>query len=83
MGESNTVVSAYTLYRHLQQYCSHPSNYVLAKGGLYAVYQASHDIITDPNDRIERSGEYCFTFVNPSVFVCLSVCTNNYDKVKT
>ena len=25
MGESNTVVSAYTLYRHLQQYCSHPS----------------------------------------------------------
>ena len=24
-GESNTVVSAYTLYRHLQQYCSHPS----------------------------------------------------------
>ena len=25
MGESNTVVSANTLYRHLQQYCSHPS----------------------------------------------------------
>ena len=25
MGESNTVVNAYTLYRHLQQYCSHPS----------------------------------------------------------
>ena len=25
MGESNTVVSAYTLYRHLQQYCSHLS----------------------------------------------------------
>ena len=25
MGESNTVVSAYTLYRHLQQYCSHKS----------------------------------------------------------
>ena len=23
MGESNTVASAYTLYRHLQQYCSH------------------------------------------------------------
>ena len=28
MGESNTVVSAYTMYRHLQQYCSHPSKYV-------------------------------------------------------
>ena len=26
MDESNTVVSAYTMYRHLQQYCSHPSN---------------------------------------------------------
>ena len=27
MGESNTVVNAYTftMYRHLQQYCSHPS----------------------------------------------------------
>ena len=24
MGESNTVVSAYTMYRNLQQYCSHP-----------------------------------------------------------
>ena len=25
MGQSNTVVSAYTMYRHLQQYCSHQS----------------------------------------------------------
>ena len=25
MGESNTIVSAYTLYWHLQLYCSHPS----------------------------------------------------------
>ena len=24
IGESNTVVSAYTMYRHLQQCCSHP-----------------------------------------------------------
>ena len=29
MGESNTVASAYTWYRHLQQYCSHPSIYIL------------------------------------------------------
>ena len=28
MGESNTVVSAYTFYRHLQQYCSRPSIYL-------------------------------------------------------
>ena len=27
MGEINSVISAYTMYRHLQQYCSHPSNY--------------------------------------------------------
>ena len=27
MSESNTVVSAYTLYRDLQQYCSHPSKW--------------------------------------------------------
>ena len=25
MGEINTVVSAYTTYRHLKQHCSHPS----------------------------------------------------------
>ena len=27
--KSNTVVSAYTLYSHLPQYCSHPSNFCL------------------------------------------------------
>ena len=38
MGECNTVVSAYTLYRHLQQYCSHPSIYVeLTFEGHYTV----------------------------------------------
>ena len=26
VSESNTIVIAYTLYRHLQQYCSHPLN---------------------------------------------------------
>ena len=25
MGESNIVARAYTMYRHLQQYCTHPS----------------------------------------------------------
>ena len=25
MGESNTVISACTMYRHSQQFCSHPS----------------------------------------------------------
>ena len=27
MGECNTILSAYTLYRHLGQYCTQPSNY--------------------------------------------------------
>ena len=27
MRDSNTVESAYTLYRHLQLYCSHPTKY--------------------------------------------------------
>ena len=57
MGESNTVVSAYTLYRnycrytlyrHLQQYCSHPSIFShfkvqiikKSKGGRYTVISA-------------------------------------------
>ena len=31
MGESNTIVSAYTMYRHLQYYCSHPSIYSYEK----------------------------------------------------
>ena len=29
MGESNTVVSAYSMYRHLQHYCSHPLMWIL------------------------------------------------------
>ena len=34
MGERNTVVSAYTLYRHLQQYSSHPSTCLLGSARL-------------------------------------------------
>ena len=34
LGESNTVVSAYTMYRHLQQYCSHPSIWCFLKATL-------------------------------------------------
>ena len=28
MGECNTILSAYTLYRHLGQYCTHPSEWL-------------------------------------------------------
>ena len=31
MGESNTILSAYTLYRHLEQCCSHPSTCIIVK----------------------------------------------------
>ena len=31
MGENNTVVSACTMYGHLQQYCSHPSIFISPK----------------------------------------------------
>ena len=34
MSESKTVVSTYTLYRHLQQYCSHPSICIENTGGV-------------------------------------------------
>ena len=34
MDKNNTVVSAYTLYRHLRQYCSHIS--IGRKPGLYS-----------------------------------------------
>ena len=27
MGECNTILSAYTMYRHLEGYCTQPSNY--------------------------------------------------------
>ena len=44
MGESNTVVSAYTLYRHLQQFGSHLYQYVdyaLAKTDFVSLYRAT------------------------------------------
>ena len=53
MGESNTVVSAYTLYRHLQQYCSHPSEFsvsnVVPVNNLYFtfVFQAPYLIYVE------------------------------------
>ena len=31
MDDSNTVVSAYTMYKHLQQCCSHPSQCISLK----------------------------------------------------
>ena len=37
MVERNTFVSAYTMYRHLQQYCSHPSIYRRCKNDIDTV----------------------------------------------
>ena len=43
MGESNTVVGAYTIYRHLQQYCLDPSIwYLLQFSTLFQLYCGGH-----------------------------------------
>ena len=42
MGESSTVVSAYTMYRHLQQYCSHPSICFLSFIQVYVPHRNYH-----------------------------------------
>ena len=46
MGKKNTVVSAYTLYRHLQQYCSHPSVYsaVIGRSFIHSDCDRQHEI---------------------------------------
>ena len=52
MGESNTVVSAYmlyTLYRHLQQYCSHPSICI------FRVHDGDNSVIQDVSGKKNRS----------------------------
>ena len=38
MCESNTVVSAFTMYRHLKQYCSHPSIYYMIDPSYYDIF---------------------------------------------
>ena len=40
MGESNTAVSAYKTYRHLQQYCSHPSKYSSCRDWFHVLYSS-------------------------------------------
>ena len=45
MGESNTVVSAYTLYRHLQQYCFHPSTYKKFAILMHDIDKGDHSIM--------------------------------------
>ena len=53
MGESNTVVSAYTMHRHLQQYCSHQSIYIYNQTN----FLAGMDDVTDC--RQCEGGYYC------------------------
>ena len=46
MGENNTVVSAYTMYRHLQQYWPHPSIHRLCKPFFLFTFS---DIVVTPH----------------------------------
>ena len=50
MGESNTVVSAYTMYWHLRQYCSYSSKFQL-------VNDISSVSLTETPDRIAEGAE--------------------------
>ena len=52
MGESNTVVSAYTMYRHLQQYCSCKCLYIV---------QALTTVLLSPIDIFYRPVLVLFT----------------------
>ena len=55
MGGSNTVVCAYTVYRHLQQYCSHN------------VAQNDGKIVLERTEMWEKGGKCWFAewFQNP------------------
>ena len=57
MGESNTVVSAYTTYRHLQQYYSHPSIFVIVENmlNLGVVPSFVEEIKVSKNNQIARA----------------------------
>ena len=52
MGESNTVVSAYTMYRHLQQYCSLPSIYIeivtRCEKAVYSTFEKNYRPVAKP-----------------------------------
>ena len=65
MGESNTVVSAYTMYRHLQQYCSHPSICIFR--GVGAVLRwYNHSCRGFPDNTVdEELGGAVFVHVRP------------------
>ena len=64
MDESNTVVSAYTLYRHLQRYYSHPSTWPLSLSlSLYLIILiTSHIIVWVPQSLF--SGSAVFPMIN-------------------
>ena len=57
MGESNTVVSVYTMYRYLQQYCSHPSIYTsTCMQGATVFLKDSHTKPCESNEK--QTGAY-------------------------
>ena len=52
MGECNTHLSAYTLYRHLQQYCTHSSYHLLLP--YYSLF-----FLTEQGPAYKGPGQHC------------------------
>ena len=74
MDESNTVVSAYTLYRHLQQYCSHPSNYeALTLFSCKSIHKSVPFVMSRPIPYPQYAEWYEIYFINLWL-ICGNVC---------
>ena len=61
IGESNTVVSAYPLYRHLEQYCFHLSTYF-------------HHVFSFTLTKISALQTYVFLLENSPTFYQSKIC---------
>ena len=57
MGKCNTVVSAYTTYRHLQQYCSLPSNYKYGSNKIHLIGQLTEALSGDWSLGMQKSDQ--------------------------
>ena len=67
MNESGTVVSAYTLYRHLEQNCSHPSKMQSDFTHIFLLTISRCTLYYTPAKQM-FSGIYWYQPVCPSVF---------------
>ena len=74
MGESNTVVSAYTLYRHLQQSCSRPSIYacliILNVRVFSALMTVVVVVVVSKNTKLTNAQMTFFFFLERIQYIC-------------